>query len=147
MLMTSFLLLSLIPLIHPFLLLPPSPRVCSDDLDLFFSSGSEGGRVTPSGMAYLLLRMLWAEFIWLGFGGVSFSGGGVNPLLILICSLWYSVKVSRGVAYMLASLQAVWARGFPFIDMAVGGFGVDRLISSVLVGRLASFLSSLPLIG
>ena len=48
---------------------------------------------------------------------------------------------------MLASLQAVGAWGFPFIYLAVGGFGVNRVITSVLVERLASFLSNLPLMG
>ena len=49
-------------------------------------------------------------------------------------------------ASMLASLQAVGAWGFPFIDVAVGGFCVNSAISSILLDRLASFLSSLPLV-
>ena len=78
---------------------------------------------------------------------IIFGGGGVNPLLFLICSVCCSLKVMRGVAYMLASLQTVRAWGFPFIDMAVGGFGVNSVISFVLVRCLASFLSSLPWMG
>ena len=42
---------------------------------------------------------------------------------------------------MLASLQAVEAWGFPFIDVGVGGFGVNSVTSSVQVERLASFFS------
>ena len=57
------------------------------------------------------------------------------------------MKVTRGVALMLASLQAVGAWGFPFIDLAVGGFGMNSVISSVLVERLASFFFSLHLVG
>ena len=89
--------------------------------------------------------MLGVEFLRLVFlggcgsrggqGGVFFGGGGANPLLVLICSLCCSVKVTRGVASILASLHAVGAWGFPFIDLAVDGFGVNRVITSVLVGR------------
>ena len=76
-----------------------------------------------------------------------FYGGGANLLLVLMCSLCCSVKVMREVALMSASLQAVGVWSFPFIDLAVGGFGVNSVITSVLVKLFASFLSSLPLMG
>ena len=47
---------------------------------------------------------------------------------------------------MGASLQTFGAWGLSLIDVAVGGFGVNRVISSVLVERLASFSPSLPLV-
>ena len=70
--------------------------------------------MTLSGRVNLWLRMLGAEFLRLvlgggcgsrgGHGAVFFGEGGVNPLLVPICSLWCSVKVMRGFTSVLASL-------------------------------------------
>ena len=48
---------------------------------------------------------------------------------------------------MVLSLLAAGAQFNPFVDWLVFGFCVDRVDSSVLIERLASFLSRLPLKG
>ena len=48
---------------------------------------------------------------------------------------------------MMLSLLAAGAKVDYFIDWLVLGFGVDRVNSSVMIERLVSFLSRLPLRG
>ena len=79
-----------------------------------------------------------------GHGGGFFGGGGAKPLFVLTPS---SGGVAGGIASLEASLQTFGAWGVSFIDLAGGGFGVDRVISSVLVERLASFSTSLLVMG